>query len=182
MCVIKTIKEGSFSSREILEMWNNNPDGAGIGVLDKSNTLIKPFKSKDFNEFQINLDLVFRNQDFNQVVIHFRRRSRGSYDLVNVNPIPVNKDTLFFHNGTFGNLNEEYLSDSNIFVRDFISEIKDFDLSDPNTELKILNLLNGNTSRMVFLQTGVEKPLIIDNANIGYWDESKNIWTSNREH
>ena len=59
MCVIKTIKEGSFSSREILEMWNNNPDGAGIGVLDKSNTLIKPFKSKDFKEFQTNLDLVF---------------------------------------------------------------------------------------------------------------------------
>ena len=40
-------------------------------------------KREDIQTQIDNWHLERQNQDFNQVVIHFRRRSRGSYDLVN---------------------------------------------------------------------------------------------------
>ena len=183
MCVIKYLNgDENISMEEIEEMWFNNPDGAGIGVLDINNNLISSFKSKNLNDFKQKVSHVFEHQEFNHAVMHFRRRSKGSFDLINVNPLKVNEDTLFFHNGTLSYLNDKELSDSNIFVRDFLSEIKDFDISNPTTVVKIHEFLDGNISRMVFLQSGTESPLIIDNANLGYWNEAKTIWTSNREH
>jgi len=183
MCVMKYSNgDKNISMNEIEKMWLNNPDGAGIGVLDVNNNLISSFKTKNLDEFKKEVDNVFKHQQFNHAVMHFRRRSRGSFDLINVNPLKVNEDTLFFHNGTLSQLNDEEFSDSFIFVRDFLREIKDFDISDPATVKKIHKLLDGNISRMIFLQSGMESPLIIDNANLGYWNEAKTIWTSNREH
>ncbi len=183
MCVMKYSNgDINISMKEIEEMWSNNPDGAGIGVLDVNNNLISSFKTKNLDEFKERVSNVFEHKQFNHAVMHFRRRSRGSFDLINVNPLKVNEDTLFFHNGTLSHLNDKELSDSNIFVRDFLSKIKDFDISDPAIVVKIHELLDGNISRMIFLQSGSESPLIIDNANLGYWNEAKTIWTSNREH
>ena len=183
MCVMKYSNgDKNISMNEIEKMWFNNPDGAGIGVLDVNNNLISSFKTKNLDEFKEEVGNVFKHQQFNHAVMHFRRRSRGSFDLINVNPLKVNEDTLFFHNGTLRQLNDKELSDSNIFVRDFLSEIKDFDISNPKTVQKIHELLDGNISRMIFLQSGSENPLIIDEANLGYWNEAKTIWTSNREH
>jgi len=180
MCVMKVIKNGHLSKEEIEKMWCDNPDGAGIGIIDINNNLLEPFKTKNLDELQDKLEEIFEKQEFNLVVVHFRNRSKGSHGLVNVNPIVLKNKAMFFHNGTIEYLNDEDLSDSNLFARDYLNTISDFDISEPSTLESIQNYLGSNISRMVFIQDGNPTPLIIDNSEKGYWNEDGNIWTSKK--
>ena len=64
-------KRPSFKE-EIEKMWRDNPDGAGIGIIDINNNLLEPFKTKNLDELQDKLEEIFEKQEFNLVVVHFR--------------------------------------------------------------------------------------------------------------
>ena len=52
MCIIKIFKEGEISSKELDDLWEQNPHGAGIGLIDNCLSLKVPLRTFDKEEFK----------------------------------------------------------------------------------------------------------------------------------
>lgn len=178
MCIIKIFKEGEISSKELDDLWEQNPHGAGIGLIDNCLSLKVPLRTFDKEEFKTVLTRYLQSEDYKTLVFHMRYRSRGSLDSVNINPIFIDDKTVMFHNGTLSNYSNNHYSDSLMFVFNVIHSIDGFDIENKYHIELIEHALLDNPSRLVFLQEGKEHPLIINNKGVGYWNLNKKQWSS----
>ncbi len=178
MCIIKIIQDGAISNDEIESLWKNNPHGAGIGLIDNDLNLRVPIRTKEYELFRDELQKLLKEQNFKTLVFHMRLRSKGSLDEVNVNPIYIDKKTVMFHNGTINGFDNDFYSDSKMYVFNVLHLIKELDIENKNHIKQIKDSLLNNPSRLVFLQEGKAEPLIINNQNIGYWYKNSKQWTS----
>ena len=52
MCIIRIIKAGDISSEEIKALWEENPHGGGIALIDNDYNLKVPIRTEDFDLFE----------------------------------------------------------------------------------------------------------------------------------
>ena len=178
MCIIKIIQDGDISDNEIESLWKNNPHGGGIGLIDKDLNLRVPIRTHEYELFRDELQKCLKEQNFKTLVFHMRRRSKGSLDIVNVNPIYINEKTVMFHNGTINGFDNDFYSDTLMYVFNVLHSIKELDIENKNHIKQIKDSLLNNPSRLVFLQEGKAQPLIVNNQNIGYWLKNSKQWSS----
>ena len=116
MCIIRIIKAGDISSEEIKALWEKNPHGGGIALIDNDLNLEVPIRTKYFDLFEKELFNQLNEKNFKTLVFHMRNRSRGSLDIININPIYINETTVMFHNGTLHGYDNDFYSDSLMYV------------------------------------------------------------------
>lgn len=178
MCIIKIFKQGLLKPEEVDYLWEQNPDGGGIGLINKKLNLEIPIKTNNLEKFKTVLFKHLEKAQFETLVFHLRKRSRGSLDKININPIFINKSTVMFHNGTFDEFNNNFYSDTFLFVFNIIQKINNFDIENKTHIDQIKSFMSDNLSRVVFLQVGKPEPLIIDNFEKGYWNIGGEQWSS----
>ena len=178
MCIIRIIKTGDISSEEIKALWEKNPHGGGIALIDNDLNLEVPIRTKYFDLFEKELFNQLNEKNFKTLVFHMRNRSQGSLDIININPIYINETTVMFHNGTLHGYDNDFYSDSLMYVFNELHSIDELDIENQDHIKQIKNSLFGNGSRLVFLQKGKAEPLIINNKGIGYWYKNNKQWTS----
>ena len=178
MCIIRIIKAGDISSEEIKALWEENPHGGGIALIDDDLNLKVPIRTKDIDLFEKELFNQLDEKNFKTLVFHMRYRSRGSLNTININPIYINEETVMFHNGTLQRYNNDFYSDSLMYVFNELHSIQELDIENKDHIKQIKDSLFGNGSRLVLLQKGKANPLIINNKEIGYWYKNNTQWTS----
>ena len=166
------------SKNEIESLWKNNPHGGGIGLIDNDLNLKVPIRTHEYELFRDELQKLLKEKNFKTLVFHMRLRSKGSLDIVNVNPIYINEKTVMFHNGTINGFDNDFYSDTLMYVFNVLHSIKELDIENKNHIKQIKDSLLNNPSRLVFLQEGKAEPLIINNQNIGYWLKNSKQWSS----
>lgn len=178
MCIIRIIKAGDVSSEEIKTLWKENPHGGGIALIDNDLNLKVPIRTKSFDLFKKELFNQFDKNNFRTLIFHMRYRSKGSLNTININPIYINEATVMFHNGTLQGYDNDFYSDSLMYVFNVLHSIEELDIENQDHIKQIINSLFGSGSRLVFLQKGKAEPLIINNKGIGYWYKNNTQWTS----
>lgn len=147
MCIIVAKgKNLKMPSKEILERcFNVNSDGAGYMYVKNGKVYInKGFM--DFNSFYKSIEKLGKIYDLEKhaIVMHFRISTGGNVDGGNCHPYPITSneehlrrkhfvtDLGMCHNGTIshysgGYLSKDILNDTQKFIKNFVSVIKDMD-------------------------------------------------------
>ena len=144
MCVIITkSKNQNKPSKEFLEKaWKTNPDGAGYMIANGNNVII----SKGYMSFKSFYKAVSKLPNDKAIVYHFRIATHGARNEKGTHPFPITSNDKLLqkqfmktdlgvaHNGIIqlcGNYtkdkNPHNLSDTQLFIRDYLSHIKKID-------------------------------------------------------
>lgn len=175
MCIIAIVpKDKSISKNTLHNMFRNNPDGAGIGYVDKNNnklTIIKGiFTSKELYE-----KYKYAKENTNSyIIIHCRLATHGQVNAEMCHPFFVNEHLLFAHNGIiFGMPVDKTKSDTYYFNELVLKSFKEgFE-----TNQYILDILDKSLgyNKLVFLNDKGN----ISVTNIEGWIDYKGITYSN---
>jgi len=153
MCIIVVKPSGKrLPSKQILsKCFSSNPHGAGFMYNNPQNeynsdtiTIAKGFM--DFESFYSAITSITADNLYNSdLVIHFRYATQGSISSKNCHPFPVSKkikdlqalnfttNTGIAHNGVISfcsNPNKHDLSDTQIFIKDILSQVPQDQLKD----------------------------------------------------
>lgn len=108
MCIIAVyMKNSHMTEKEIITMWESNPDGAGYAFFDKNkNSWVVKKGIMNLSELLSELkDLNYLNNVVNTtVVIHFRAATHGGIKKYLTHPFKIDLSDTFlymFHNGVF---------------------------------------------------------------------------------
>jgi hypothetical protein len=172
----------------LLNCFDSNPDG--VGYMYQDNNSDKVIIEKGFMSFN---DLIIAIENLNSkiditasnLVIHFRYATQGSINPANCHPFPITAkvkqlqqttitaNMAMVHNGVipfcldYNNKNK--LSDTQIFIRDYLSKMDNSTLFNP----AVLALIEESTS---------SKFIFMDNSRVkilGRFIEDKGIYYSN---
>ena len=104
MCVIASIPAGrSLSEEELREMWQTNPDGAGIAWI--SGNKVATYKSMKLKPFLRKFKQVVEHHGQSDILVHMRIATHGEVCLDNNHPFVIKQDgkevtdVVFAHNG-----------------------------------------------------------------------------------
>lgn len=135
MCVIVyKPKNIAISLKTINLMWDSNPDGAGIAVVDaKDGTHVY----KGYRDAE-SLHADVRTLQAHNVVLHFRWATHGLINTENCHPFVLSKDIaesnmeafttnkpVLFHNGVISGYGDELISDTADFTTSVLSRLTD---------------------------------------------------------
>lgn len=172
----------------LFNCFDSNPDGTGYMYQDHNSKKViinKGFMS--FDSFITAIENLSNNIDItaSNLVMHFRYATQGSINSANCHPFPITDkvkqlqqstitaNTAMVHNGVipfcsdYNNKNK--LSDTQIFIRDYLSKMDNSTLFNP----AVLALIEESTS---------SKFIFMDNSRIemlGRFIEDKGIFYSN---
>lgn len=151
MCIIIAKPKGvKLPTKKKLERcFKNNPDGAGIAYAEDSKIrVIKGFMT--FKEFWQYLQVLGKIQNLTKtnMILHFRLATHGEVLPQNCHPFPVSNneedllttdilsDMAIAHNGVIRWCgHNKDLSDTQIFIRDIASELKEYLFTNAMSEL-----------------------------------------------
>ena len=150
MCIIVYKPAGTkISKKDLANMWNTNPHGAGIAVPGKKKIEVIKGIMK-LNEFEYLLDQC----DNTAIIIHMRIATHGSISPANTHPFSCGENRVLFHNGIlehFGiyGTKEESMSDSRHLA-------DDLSLLDTPATKRILNTIADATrNKFVMVQDNI---------------------------
>ena len=169
MCIIVAKEKGKqLPSKKILETcFNNNDDGAGLMYV-KNNQVIIDKGYMTFNDFYKRIKELKKefNSDLTEkaIVFHFRIGTSGKNDKQTTHPFPItnNENELralkttcsvgMAHNGIISNYTyDKLLSDTQTFIRDYVSVFKELDKKFYKNE-RVMELLEKQAkSKLCFL-------------------------------
>lgn len=177
MCTCYVLKPQTFLDYSILQAdWKaGNNDGAGYMFAHNNKLIVKkPFWKVDILINHLKAD---RQHYPNSVfIVHLRLATSGTINAKNCQPIQINNDIGFVHNGIFWNLEDKKgtLSDSVAFGKDILSKLP----ADFMTTSAIITLLNeyceNHSSKVIILNT--KGKFIILNEKAGEWN--RGTWQS----
>jgi len=148
MCIIVVKPKGhNLPSEQILEKcFYSNPHGAGFMYNNTDHNSYYVTIVKGFMDFESFYSTITADNLYNSdIVIHFRYATQGSISSKNCHPFPVSKkikdlqalnfitNTGIVHNGVISfcsNPNKHDLSDTQIFIKDIISQVPSDQLKD----------------------------------------------------
>lgn len=152
MCIIAYAKQNiEFNACELINCWNNNPDGAGVMWLDEKGVHIK----KGLMTLNDTLAVVLSLPTNTERVVHFRWATDGEVNKSNCHPFAVgdeyNTDTTtdwaFAHNGIL----KDYLTGASAKYSDTMR--MSFELlqkQDGKLTKKVIDYLISTGSKFVF--------------------------------
>ena len=176
MCtlIVNPAKAAPLTLNEFINLWDNNPDGAGFAyVSGKEVTIIKEMKNPAALHTQY---LEVRKRNAHPIILHFRISTQGNVNLANAHPFRVNKGLIFAHNGvlTAAPYDKEK-SDTAIFVRDILQRWPaDFDTRPPY--IQALNYIAGRSNKFALLNRHGQATMI----NIGGFHIHNGSYYSNK--
>lgn len=153
-----------------------NPHGAGLVALPgKGEAVVRRSVETRVDDI---LGWASEHVD-DELVLHFRYRTRGQVDLDNTHPLPVTSDIHLFHNGTLAvDSHTPDRSDSWHLARDFLSPVltQRPGLLANDTFARMLQAAIGRLNRLVLVDTRARKVVIV-NREAGV--ERDGLWLSN---
>lgn len=177
MCIAIFAKPGKqLTDEQIDNCWKINDDGAGFAyVLDNQLRIVKELKDKDkfVKLYRRHLPLA----ENSPMLIHFRIRTHGAVSIANTQPIRIDNNTAFIHNGMISCVpTDSEHSDTVMFSRMILRRLR----PGFHNNVKILDMIDKvvGWSKLVFLST--DKSYGIVNEKSGDWIDG--IWYSNASH
>lgn len=177
MCIAILAKEGKHLTDEQLQTcWTNNPNGAGFAyVKDEQLVIVKELLN--FEKFKKLYKKHIERAVDSPMLVHFRVRTHGDISIPNTQPIRIDNDTAFIHNGVISCVaTHKSHSDTVMFSLKVLRRLK----RGFHNHTEILDLIDNvvGYSKLVFLAT--DKSYGIVGEKRGDWEED--IWYSNTTH
>lgn len=185
MCVIAFSPKGTDipTEKQIRQMWQHNPDGAGYAYVDKKGKVVYKKGLMTLKELLAELEVPerFKNTNF---AIHFRIGTSGKNDKATCHPFPVSNcfgdlrktegkaDSVLFHNGILsdGGLASPLASDTQDFVIAMSPLFKKYNKS-KTRDFFIEELIEGSRLLVLYKNNAFKM--------FGKWEQDGDIWVSN---
>ena len=185
MCVIAFSPKGTDipTEKQIRQMWQHNPDGAGYAYVDKKGKVVYKKGLMTLKELLAELEVPerFKNTNF---AIHFRIGTSGKNDKATCHPFPISScfgdlrktegkaDSVLFHNGILsdGGLASPLASDTQDFVIAMSPLFKKYNKS-KTRDFFIEELIDGSRLLVLYKNNAFKM--------FGKWEQDGDIWVSN---
>ena len=179
MCLLVMQEQNTTIEDENLKnAYDSNPDGVGYSFINSNNKIMTK-KYRNYEKFLLAYQGDIKEfGNSSPFLLHFRLATHGqSEGTFNVHPFKVSKDIVFAHNGIISDVDDDKkLSDTQVFNRDILKELKDEFLLD----VILVKLIEGfiGTSKLAFLNRDGSFKIL--NEELGKWDNG--IWYSNSSY
>jgi predicted glutamine amidotransferase len=176
MCIaILKTKKGIITDEALINSFNSNSDGSGIAYTIKGKLVIE----KGIFDVQSFVEAVRRAEKLcdNNMLIHCRIGTSGHKDANNTHPFRVSDNVCLIHNGILDVdvPKNSTINDTQIFIRDYMTEITDKDLINNKGVKTLLEAYIGTYNKFVLLDNKGNYNII--NEKQGHWVEG--VWYSN---
>lgn len=177
MCIIAVIpKDKSISKNTLYNMFKNNPDGTGIGYVDKNNNKLAIIKGI-FSPTELYEKYKYaKDNSKSDIIIHCRLATHGRINTEMCHPFFVNEHLLFAHNGIISGMPfSRTVSDTYQFNEYILKQFKEgFEYN--NIILEYLEKSLGRFNKLAFLND--EGLSIVTNRD--EWVSYKGVLYSNK--
>ena len=175
MCIaILKTKDGNITDEQLLNCFDNNPDGAGLAYT-KDNQIIVVKGIFDAKQFVEEYHKAVAEAD-GAMLVHCRIGTSGFKDYTNCHPHVVSDECEMIHNGilSIDVPKDSKVSDTVLYVEQYLKPLpKDFMLNDGIMSLITDHIGAGN--KFVFLNNRGD--FSIANEKAGHWKNG--VWFSN---
>ena len=175
MCIaILKTKDGNITDEQLLNCFDNNPDGAGIAYT-KDNKIFIVKGIFDAKQFVEEYHKAVAEAD-GAMLVHCRIGTSGFKDYTNCHPHIVSDECVMIHNGilSIDVPKGSKVSDTVLYVEQYLKPLpKDFMLNDGIMSLITDHIGTGN--KFVFLNNHGD--FSIANEKAGHWKNG--VWFSN---
>lgn len=175
MCIaILKTKDGNITDEQLLNCFDNNPDGAGIAYT-KDNKIFIVKGIFDAKQFVEEYHKAVAEAD-GAMLVHCRIGTSGFKDYTNCHPHVVSDECVMIHNGilSIDVPKDSKVSDTVLYVEQYLKPLpKDFMLNDGIMSLITDHIGAGN--KFVFLNNHGD--FSIANEKAGHWKNG--VWFSN---
>ena len=175
MCIaILKTKDGNITDEQLLNCFDNNPDGAGIAYT-KDNKIFIVKGIFDAKQFVEEYHKAVAEAD-GAMLVHCRIGTSGFKDYTNCHPHIVSDECVMIHNGilSIDVPKDSKVSDTVLYVEQYLKPLpKDFMLNDGIMSLITDHIGAGN--KFVFLNNRGD--FSIANEKAGHWKNG--VWFSN---
>ena len=175
MCIaILKTKDGNITDEQLLNCFDNNPDGAGIAYT-KDNKIIVVKGIFEATQFVEEYHKAVAEAD-GAMLVHCRIGTSGFKDYTNCHPHVVSDECVMIHNGilSIDVPKGSKVSDTVLYVEQYLKPLpKDFMLNDGIMSLITDHIGAGN--KFVFLNNHGD--FSIANEKAGHWKNG--VWFSN---
>ena len=175
MCIaILKTKDGNITDEQLLNCFDNNPDGAGIAYT-KDNKIFIVKGIFDAKQFVEEYHKAVAEAD-GAMLVHCRIGTSGFKDYTNCHPHVVSDECVMIHNGilSIDVPKGSKVSDTVLYVEQYLKPLpKDFMLNDGIMSLITDHIGTGN--KFVFLNNHGD--FSIANEKAGHWKNG--VWFSN---
>lgn len=176
MCIAVLNKGGKLSPKILQQMWESNPQGAGLMYVDKNTKDLVTYKTKWEKKFYWEYDLAKHRAKDGVVVLHFRIATQGFGD-ENLHPFLNNKKNLgFVHNGILNDycFRGHRLSDTALFHDDVVQKLDASFVYDDDL-IERMEKYVGGYNKLIFMNLVGHCAIINEKAGIWVGDD----WFSN---
>ena len=175
MCIaILKTKDGNITDEQLLNCFDNNPDGAGLAYT-KDNKIIVVKGIFEATQFVEEYHKAVAEAD-GAMLVHCRIGTSGFKDYTNCHPHVVSDECVMIHNGilSIDVPKDSKVSDTVLYVEQYLKPLpKDFMLNDGIMSLITDHIGAGN--KFVFLNNRGD--FSIANEEAGHWKNG--VWFSN---
>lgn len=175
MCIaILKTKDGNITDEQLLNCFDNNPDGAGLAYT-KDNKIIVVKGIFEATQFVEEYHKAVAEAD-GAMLVHCRIGTSGFKDYTNCHPHIVSDECVMIHNGilSIDVPKDSKVSDTVLYVEQYLKPLpKDFMLNDGIMSLITDHIGTGN--KFVFLNNRGD--FSIANEKAGHWKNG--VWFSN---
>ena len=184
MCVIALSPiDSRLDESTLKDMWDENPDGAGISFIDETKT-VRTYKSMDKEDFiKIALSVFDKYSVSSPIMVHCRIATHGSVCIANNHPFNVDNHTVMAHNGIIQCVevpDKSDISDTRMFINTWLRYLRPTWLDD-NDMVEYIGEIIG-WSKLAFITTNpnLRNDYYIINESEGLWKNG--TWFSNDNH
>lgn len=128
MCIlIEQMENQHFTFSEVLDFYENNPDG--FGAFDPETGGIDRLPAGDVKAVY---KLYAKKYAGKHCLLHFRKATSGAHDIKNVHPFKINDEWALFHNGILPDDvwkhkkrpgKDKALNDTRIYIREYVKPL-----------------------------------------------------------
>jgi len=179
MCLAIASKGKRVPADYIKEAYSRNRDGAGFVYCHDGEIVVE----KGFFSVESLQEAYDKMPENVPHLLHFRLATAGKENADNCHPFLISKHLAFIHNGIISDMRTcAEFSDTHYFNEDYLKPLlaKRYALIREDAFRAILSSFIGDYNKLAFLNKDGE--IFIVNEDAGHWDETDEIWYSNRSY
>jgi predicted glutamine amidotransferase len=148
----------AISLSSFLNLWDNNPDGAGFAYIHGGKLhIIKEMRSPDALHAKY---AAIKRQTEHAILLHFRISTQGNVNEANAHPFRVNQNIAFAHNGVISAApRSDHHSDTALLVRDVLQKWPD-NFIHKKGYIEALRYIAGHSNKFALLDVSGKYALI----------------------
>jgi len=184
MCIlIEQMENQHFTFSEVLDFYENNPDG--FGAFDPATGEIDRLPAGDVKSI---FKLYTKKYAGKHCLLHFRKATSGAHDIKNVHPFTINSDWVVFHNGILpGELWEDKirpgkdksLNDTRIYIREYIKPLVEALGAHSSVFQEMVERDIGDRNKLALANVKTGEIVVINRDAGVYVDQFEGSWMSN---